>query len=63
MCFLERGGYWLPIIDAEVEGAVSCFARGVNRKMEVSMHANLRGCVNSSGWYLLCIISVEISEG
>lgn len=41
----------------------SCFARGVNRKMEVSMHANLRGCVNSSGWYWLCIISVEISEG
>jgi len=38
---------------------VSCFACGVNRKMEVSMHANLRGCVNHSGWYLLCIISVE----
>ena len=22
VCFLDRGGYWLPIIDAEVEGGV-----------------------------------------
>ena len=60
--FLIEGdiGYQLLTLRLKV---VSCFARGVNRKMEVSMHANLRGCVNSSGWYLLCMISVEISEG